>query len=234
MGCSDADEDGYSDPTSQWTLNDGADAFPIQDTQWKDSDLDGYGDNPQPAYNADSCPTIFGTSTEDQFGCLDSDSDGWSNYGDTFQDDPTQWSDVDSDGYGDNPQPAKTPDDCPKMWGNSTITFLGCPDLDGDGWPDMLDSNPDNNLLWSDSDGDGFADQTGTELSDDCPEIFGISINDKLGCIDTDGDGWSDEGDYYPNDSSRYKQSYLPFILGLSVIILAAAGVTFFLVKRKE
>ena len=65
-------------------------------------------------------------------------------------------------------------------------------------------------------------------------DIYGTSIKDKLGCIDTDGDGWSDEGDYYPNDSSRYKQSYLPFIVGLSVSIVVAAGVTFSLMKRKE
>ena len=234
MGCSDADEDGYSDPTPQWTVDDGADAFPIQDSQWKDSDSDGYGDNPQPAYNSDSCPSIFGTSTQDQLGCLDIDSDGWSDSGDAFEKDSTQWSDFDNDGFGDNPLPANTPDDCPKNWGNSTITFLGCPDLDGDGWPDLLDSNPNNNLIWSDSDSDGFADQRGTELSDECPDIYGTSIKDKLGCIDTDGDGWSDEGDYYPNDSSRYKKSYVPFIVGLSVIIVVAASVTFFLVKRKE
>jgi len=99
--------------------------------------------------------------------------------------------------------------------------------------PDLLDSNP-THLIWSDSDSDGFADQRGTELSDDCPDIYGTSIKDKLGCIDTDGDGWSDEGDYYPNDSSRYKKSYVPFIVGFSVIIVLAANVTFFLVKRKE
>ena len=111
MGCSDADEDGYSDPTPQWTVDDGADAFPIQDSQWKDSDSDGYGDNPQPAYNSDSCPSIFGTSTQDQLGCLDSDSDGWSDSGDDFEKDSTQWSDFDNDGFGDNPKPSLSKSD---------------------------------------------------------------------------------------------------------------------------
>ena len=103
MGCPDADEDGYSDPSPDWTTADGADAFPTKYTQWKDSDLDGFGDNPSPAYLADDCPNEAGTSTQDQSGCIDTDADGWSDEGDAFIYEPSQWSDSDSDGYGDNP-----------------------------------------------------------------------------------------------------------------------------------
>ena len=60
-------------------------------------------------------------------------------------------------------------------------------------------------------------------LSDDCPEVFGISSEDKLGCIDSDGDGWSDEGDYYPSDPSRHTRSLLPMIVILSILALVAS-----------
>lgn len=223
MGCPDADEDGYSDPSLDWTTEDGADAFPTRYTQWKDSDSDGFGDNPSPAYLADDCPNEAGTSIQDQSGCQDTDSDGWSDEGDAFIYETSQWSDSDSDGYGDNQYPAHLPDFCPSQWGNSTMSLLGCPDLDGDGWGDIEDSHPMNSLLWSDVDGDGYGDQVGTDLSDDCPEVFGISSEDKLGCTDSDGDGWSDEGDYYPSDPSRHKRSLLPIIVVLSILALVAS-----------
>ena len=223
MGCPDADEDGYSDPSLDWTTEDGADAFPTRYTQWKDSDSDGFGDNPSPAYLADDCPNEAGTSIQDQSGCQDTDSDGWSDEGDAFIYETSQWSDSDSDGYGDNQYPAHLPDFCPSQWGNSTMSLLGCPDLDGDGWGDIEDSHPMNSLLWSDVDGDGYGDQVGTDLSDNCPEVFGISSEDKLGCTDSDGDGWSDEGDYYPSDPSRHKRSLLPIIVVLSILALVAS-----------
>ena len=68
LGCLDRDDDGYSD-----TL----DKFPDEDTQWYDSDNDGFGDELS-GYQGDYCIEISGTSFEDRFGCLDSDGDGWS------------------------------------------------------------------------------------------------------------------------------------------------------------
>ena len=232
MGCADADEDGYSNPSINWTVEDGADAFPIQDTQWKDSDLDGFGDNPSPAYLPDDCPIVAGSSTQDRYGCEDRDNDGWSDTGDAFQEDPTQWLDSDLDGFGDNLFPASMPDDCPNLWGNSTISFLGCPDSDGDGWSDLEDSHPFFELLWSDRDKDGFGDQTGTDLSDDCPDIYGSSTQDRKGCVDSDFDGWSDEGDYYPLDSSRHSLSLLPIALIFAMIIFTATVVFRIISKR--
>ena len=223
LGCPDADEDGYSDPADAWTVDEGADAFPSDDSQWRDSDLDGFGDNPAPAKMADVCPVTHGTSTEDRLGCPDTDDDGWSDDGDTFVFDITQWADGDSDGYGDNPTPATAPDGCPDVWGNSTLDSLGCLDSDGDGWSEASDSYPNDKLLWSDDDGDGYADQSGTALSDDCPEVAGTSTEDRLGCIDTDGDGWSDEADYYPADAERHVKSILPMILLVAAIVAVTA-----------
>ena len=77
MGCPDSDGDGYSNPDLSWSTSDGADAFVGEATQWSDLDGDGFGDN-QGGFQPDSCPTVFGTSINDRFGCLDGDGDGWS------------------------------------------------------------------------------------------------------------------------------------------------------------
>ena len=76
----DSDQDGYSDA---------GDAFPSDATQWADQDSDGYGDNAS-GTTADACPTEFGTSTVDRFGCLDSDSDGYSDANESSGDNGTQ------------------------------------------------------------------------------------------------------------------------------------------------
>ena len=74
LGCFDADQDSWADVN---------DSFPLDMTQWNDTDNDGYGDNPL-GTNPDSCPTIAGNSSTDQLGCLDSDYDSWSDSGDAF------------------------------------------------------------------------------------------------------------------------------------------------------
>ena len=136
-------------------------------------------------------------------GCIDSDNDGYSDDGDAFPNEATQHSDRDGDGFGDNAT-GERPDACSEVPGTSTQQTYGCPDSDGDGWEQRLDAFDDDPRLWSDRDGDGFADQNGTTLSDDCPEEFGTSTEDRLGCLDGDGDGWSDEADLHPNDATKH------------------------------
>ena len=102
-GCIDSDGDGVPNAIEgTWTILLGADAFPDDNTQWKDADVDGYGDNPDGAMG-DACPTQQGDSDQGgKYGCIDSDGDGW---GDEYDDLPTirsQWLDSDGDGYGDN------------------------------------------------------------------------------------------------------------------------------------
>ena len=222
FGCPDADADGWSD------IND---AFPVESSQHADVDGDGYGDNSN-GFQADACPDVAGVSTEDRFGCLDTDSDGWSDLNDAFVDDSTQYSDQDGDGFGDNAD-GTTPDNCPGIYGLSTENRFGCPDADGDGWEDREDAYANDVRLWSDTDGDGYADQGGTNMSDDCPEVYGTSVQDFLGCLDTDGDGWSDQSDEYPNDASRHLASeenedstpiLLVAALGLLILTLAMIG----------
>ena len=110
-GCIDSDFDFYSDPDSDYTVADGADALPNDGTQWNDIDGDGYGENPYPATNPDSCPSVAGNSTKeirldgtviDKLGCLDSDGDSFDDLSDEFPSDPTEWFDSDGDGKGSN------------------------------------------------------------------------------------------------------------------------------------
>ena len=88
----DSDGDGWADDI---------DEFDSDISQWNDTDGDGFGDSII-GLQGDSCPTLFGNSSEDVYGCKDDDGDGWSNEGDSFPDEATQWSDRDFDGYGDN------------------------------------------------------------------------------------------------------------------------------------
>lgn len=194
-GCPDQDGDGW------YNLQD---AFPNEPTQWADGDGDGYGDNPT-GVDADACPLLAGTSTEDRLGCKDGDGDGYSdpdpdrnwfpgNGADAFMADPTQWSDQDLDFYGDNPE-GQNPDACPTLLGTSTVDRFGCIDSDGDGISDA-------DSTWTLENG-----------ADACPLAYGNSTADRLGCVDTDGDGYSDEtddwgldmgADAYPKDPTRW------------------------------
>jgi|GEM_PF-3182100 len=174
----DSDYDGFGDnPNGNL-----ADLFPNEYSQWQDSDGDGYGDNPN-GFEGDYCRFTAGTSTNPNFGCLDSDGDSWADSDDDFDSDSTQWSDYDDDGYGDELN-GNNPDACPNQPGSSVlkahyngtsnqwnnVTEYGCPDEDGDGYEDN---------------------------SDPCPFSFGNSWADQLGCLDTDQDGISDNNDPY-------------------------------------
>ena len=63
-------------------------------TQWLDMDGDGFGDNPAPASNPDSCPSVAGklhtrwinrwNNHCERFGCLDSDGDSYDDLSDDF------------------------------------------------------------------------------------------------------------------------------------------------------
>ena len=99
-----------------------------------------------------------------------------------------------------------------KLWyvdsqNNKVIRIDPYEDTDFDEVRDSLDVYPNNSLLWSDSDGDGYADQSGTEISDDCPEIAGTSTSGYLGCTDSDGDSWADALDEYPMDGTQWADS---------------------------
>ncbi|MEK9651103.1 MAG: S8 family serine peptidase [Poseidonia sp.] len=212
VGCVDTDGDGVSDMTpplgneSGWNLSDGADAFPLDPTQVSDEDGDGYGDNAS-GNQPDACPSEAGTSSVDQFGCLDNDGDGTSDANDAFAQDASQWTDLDGDGFGDNPNGTQ-PDACPNEAGTSTLGEFGCSDDDGDGASDNTDLWPGDASQWFDSDGDGFGDEASGTDGDDCPAESGTSTNGgTTGCPDMDGDGWADSVDAFPQQRSQHMDS---------------------------
>ncbi|HHZ73791.1 MAG TPA: VCBS repeat-containing protein [Candidatus Poseidoniales archaeon] len=182
LGCPDGDGDGVAD---RW------DAFEDDKSQWQDTDQDGYGDN-QGGTAYDSCPLEFGTSYLGPLGCPDTDRDGWSDIQDSFDTDPTQSMDSDSDGYGDS-SVGYHPDACPTDFGESNLgDIYGCLDSDGDGWADSIDVFPNDSTAWSDTDEDGFPDQLGSDNFDDCPGVPGYSEEYMRGCPDFDGDSLPD------------------------------------------
>ncbi|MAE38506.1 MAG: hypothetical protein CL969_02590, partial [Euryarchaeota archaeon] len=130
---------------------------------------------------------------------LDTDGDGVPDIYDAFHLDPTQWSDEDGDGYGDNPL-GNNPDAFP----NESTQWS---DADGDGYGDnphgySPDAFPNESTQWSDADGDGYGDNPQGTNSDAFP-------HDSTQWSDADGDGYGDNPqgknpDAFPNDSTQW------------------------------
>nr|MCS5535780.1 hypothetical protein [Candidatus Poseidoniales archaeon] len=132
--------------------------------------------------------------------------------------DTTQHADTDEDGYGDNIS-GNNADDCPSIWGNSTVDKKGCTDSDGDGHSNIYsydinsesglrenelgDALPDDPDQWRDRDGDGFGENPVGDW-DRCEDIPGALLGvPGPGCPmpvgDEDGDNIADENDLCPD-----------------------------------
>ena len=193
-GCPDSDSDGSSDPSTvggfEWNASLGADAWPLDPTQWADSDGDGYGDNgSEGATNPDRFPDNIAAAE-------DNDSDGH----------PDRWTDSYNvtDNSTENDGDGLVLDGCPGVFGNSTSPYPGCPDSDGDGWMDSQDKFPTEPTQWLDFDDDGFGDNPNGFQADECPTIVGI-LEGTSPYVDGTGigcrfiDGTDDDGDFIPN-----------------------------------
>ena len=125
------------------------DAFMIQNEEelWaNDVDRDGFNTTDSGDGMVDDCPTTFGESTIDRYGCADIDEDGVSNLNDFWPLDDSQALDSDLDGYGDNPF-GTDGDQCPDTPGIANGEGGdGCPaentDTDGDGVENAVDACP--------------------------------------------------------------------------------------------
>ncbi len=135
----------------------------------RDYDADGITDNFDLCLNT----SPFEATKVDENGCApserDADSDGVSEDNDFDDSDPTQSSDTDGDGYGDNIT-GTNGDQCPWQNGNSSKDRRGCIDSDGDGYSnpesvwttdDGADRFTSEKTQWADSDGDGYGDNWG-------------------------------------------------------------------------
>jgi alpha-tubulin suppressor-like RCC1 family protein len=120
---------------------------------------------------------------------FDLDGDGVSNHFDAFPYDPSETTDSDGDGIGDNADVDFDNDGV----NDSDDAFPTDPteseDSDNDGVGDNSDAFPNDPSETTDSDGDGVGDN-----SDQFP-------NDSSETIDSDDDGVGDNADAFPNDS---------------------------------
>ncbi len=216
----DDDNDGHKDT---------ADLFPHNADEWADNDKDGIGDNADPdddndgIFDAvpDNCPLIANPNQldtdNDGLGNVcddDDDGDGVLDVNDLFPLDPTEWSDRDGDGTGDNADDDNN---------NNGIKDDVDPDDDSDGILDFNDptTGKDDNCHWVknfdqlDTDGDGIGDA----CDDDDDNDGYLDINDAFPknskqWIDSDGDGLGDNnnttatidplGDVFPNDPTEW------------------------------
>ena len=148
------------------------DWHPSDPTEWRDTDLDGIGDNTDFDDDGDGVPDDLdlypldpmeqddidgdglGNNQDD-----DDDNDGYVDLMDAFPYDPSASVDTDGDGM---------PDEIHAGWtSNLTADF----DDDGDGHNDTIDEFPLDPSEWADTDDDGIGDNTD---------------------LDVDGDGWDD------------------------------------------
>ena len=207
LGCVDSDGDGASDASDfgtfrEWNIEDGADKWPDDPTQWADSDGDGYGDN---SSDGATLPDKFPNNPA---AAVDTDNDGY----------PNNWTELDNGSNRDG----LVLDNCPDVFGNSTssavgdnvVPYYGCIDTDGDGREDSTDAFPADPTQVADSDGDGWGDNQLGNDPDACPYDFGFINGTKpdgtpgIGCPiegeeeDQDQDGVSDEMDNCDNTPS--------------------------------
>jgi len=204
LGCLDSDGDGWSDAAdtfpddpTEWVDTDGdgygdnQDLFPYSPSQWADQDGDGYGDNSS-GIEPDMCPEVAGNSSANaNFGCPDTDSDGWADSDDALPFNPEQHIDEDGDGYGDEVATGdydwciETPPEEITM-----VDSFGC-------GPSERDSDYD----------------TFTDDIDQCPNTpFQETAKvDSTGCapseIDIDGDGVSSDLDWNDNNPDQWLDS---------------------------
>ena len=166
-----------------------------QNIHFADDDSDGYDAD-------DQCPNVAGNSTRDRVGCLDTDGDGYSDEdefwnlsdgADAFPLHSEAWSDLDGDGFTDQPNLLFT-DDCPTRYGKSRQVLFGCSDMDLDWIPDVIDS---------DIDGDGISNELELASSNalyqynpmdanSYPEDTDYDMIPDAVDDDDDNDGWPD------------------------------------------
>ena len=118
---------------------------------------------------------------------LDSDNDGVPDVSDFLPTDPSQQSDIDGDGCGDNAD-GTNGDEFPN-------DPTECKDADGDGVGDNLDQFPTDQTEWRDSDNDGVGDNK---------DVFPFDSTESM---DSDSDGVGDNSDAFPTDASESKDS---------------------------
>ncbi len=206
----DIDGDGY--------LNEN-DAFPLDETEWLDTDVDGIGNNSDTDDDGDgqldtdeitcgSDPLLASSISLDTDGdtipdCVDTDddNDGVIDTADVFPLDPAEWTDTDADGIGNN---ADTDDDNDGFTDSDELACDSDPldrfnkpaDQDNDLIPDCVDT---------DRDGDGYlnSEDVFPDDADEWIDTDGDGLGDNFE-VDDDNDGYLDTNDAFPLDPNEW------------------------------
>lgn len=215
-------------------VQDYADEFPNDPTEWLDMDGDGVG------YNSDDLPWNkwefrdtdgdgYGDQFEDEFPFnpgewKDSDGDGWGDNSDAFPLDNREWLDSDNDTVGNNADflpydPTQTTDtDGDGRGDNESGTNGDAFPLDSLEWTDTDDDDVGDNSddfktdpsASLDTDSDGFPDEWNTGKSE-VDSTTGLTLDafplNPLEWADSDSDGVGDNSDDLPNNPTQWKDS---------------------------
>ena len=227
----DYDADSVCDPLDADDDNDGTDdvddAFPYDETEWRDTDGDGKGDNADEDDDNDGWSdvgeTACGTDSKDS-GSIPADLDGDGTCDSLDEDtDGDGWSDDDESGCGTDSSDSNS---IPSDSDSDGVCDIMDDDTDNDGWSDAIESDcgsdqMDPDSVPADQDGDSQCDATDADIDgdgynndddefpDDASEWVdsdGDGTGDNADS-DDDGDGWSDSDDEFPDDASEWIDS---------------------------
>ena len=189
----DYDSDSVCDPLDADDDNDGTDdvddAFPYDETEWRDTDGDDKGDNADEDDDNDGWSdvgeTACGTDSEDS-GSIPADLDGDGTCDSLDEDtDGDGWSDDDESGCGTDSSDSNS---IPSDSDSDGVCDIMDDDTDNDGWSDAIESDcgsdqMDPDSVPADQDGDSQCDATDADI---------------------DGDGYNNDDDEFPDDASEW------------------------------
>ncbi len=185
------------------TYDDSVDSFPIDSSEWNDTDGDGYGDNDDDLdIDGDGLVNAYDACPYDSTEYYDTDGDGICDNADD---------DDDNDGVSDDEDVAPLDGDESTDWDGDGIGDNTDADDDGDGIDDDVDVDENGESQAYDFDNDGWDDDDeatcGTNMSDttDVP-----TDNDDDGLCndiqddDNDNDGTNNTNDAFPLDPDAW------------------------------
>jgi len=197
----DPDNDGFS---SQG----GSDAFPLDSSEWLDTDLDGTGNNADSDDDGDSVLDVDDTFPLDASESADTDGDGVGDNSDAFPSNALETTDSDLDSIGDNTDNCISIANTDQLNSDDDLLGNACDDDDdNDGVSDEFDALPLDASEQLDTDGDGIGNNADEDDDND-----GVTDNsdayplNNLYSADSDGDGMPDAWELLygldPNDPS--------------------------------
>jgi gliding motility-associated-like protein len=188
------------------------DQFPLDETEWYDSDYDNIGDNEDPNDDTDglSDKRELELGTDPYY--WDSDFDNFSDDNDQMPLDPSARWDIDGDGIPDERWTDNNDDGFIDLWygGDDGYPVDVDPDADGDGLTNVYEDEVSKTGRWQfDTDRDGFGDGEDAfplyNLESLDTDSDGIGNNSDL---DDDNDGYSDRDEIFSKTNTLSSTSY--------------------------